>query len=323
MSITVQQIGYRGWAEAVEISNGLVRAVVVPSIGRIMHYGYTGEDNLLYENPNLYGQTLHDGKPLDENGQPVWAAFGGDRIWPSQEDMFDVINGHKRPPDHWIDGLPWEATLLETGVEIISQVSDYCGARVIRQIELTPNETHLSISQRMEKVKSAKKAELEPLPLTIWSITKIKPPSQTFVSLNPNSCFPEKLMVPFWGDYDNQAAKNCRLEGDVGIFLPDAVRLQKMGTDAPRWVAAIVDRTVIAEFFSYDPEAVYPDGGTSVTVFTCPDLTELECLSPLTKPNIGDAFEYTITWDLFQLPAELTTPQEKRQAAVKWLNSRQ
>ena len=320
MSIPVQRIEYRGWGDAVEIANGLVRVIVVPSIGRIMHYGYITQDNLLYENPDFYGQTLQNGKPLAENGEPVWATFGGDRIWPSQEDMFVAINGHHRPPDHWIDGLPWDAKPLENGVEITSPVSDYCGARVIRRIELTPDGTHVSISQRMEKVKPAGKTELEPLPLTLWSITKIKPPSQTLVSLNPNSCFPEKLMVPFWGDYDNQASKYCRLEGEVGIFMPDAIRSQKMGTDAPRWVAAIAGNTVIAEFFSYSAEAVYPDGGTSATIFTCPDFTELEVLSPMKKLNIGEAIEHDITWDLFQLPAELTAPAEKRQAAVEWIN---
>jgi hypothetical protein len=95
-----------------------------------------------------------------------------------------------------------------------------------------------------------------------------------------------------------------------------------MGADATNWIAGIIGRTVMAEFFSYQAHAVYPDGGTSATIFTCPTFAELECLGPLKKLEIGDSMEYQITWELFELPPDLTDPEQKRQKAVQWLNSK-
>ena len=39
--VTVEEIEYEGWARSIEIANPDVRLVVVPAIGRIMHYGFT------------------------------------------------------------------------------------------------------------------------------------------------------------------------------------------------------------------------------------------------------------------------------------------
>ncbi len=150
-----------------ELNNGIVRVIVVPSIGRIMHYGFIDGTNILYEDSTHFGKTLDQGSPLIQDGQPVWAAFGGDRIWPSEEGQFVVINGHKRPPDHWIDGLPWQCTLLENGVEITSPVSQYCGVQVTRRIQLSPVSSRVTIDQSMTKVQQAQRSDLEPIALTI------------------------------------------------------------------------------------------------------------------------------------------------------------
>ena len=45
--VTVEEIEYEGWARSIEIANPDVRLVVVPAIGRIMHYGFVGGENIL------------------------------------------------------------------------------------------------------------------------------------------------------------------------------------------------------------------------------------------------------------------------------------
>ena len=303
-SVSVRQIEYRGWDNAVELSNGQVQVVVVPQIGRIMHYAFVGHDNILFENPSLFGVTLDDGKLLQQDGQPAWATFGGDRIWPSEEDQFVVINGHKRPPDPWLDGFPWQATLLPDGVQITSGVSDYCGVQVTRFIRLKPDSAQVVVVQRMDKVKLAAKSELEPIPLTIWNVTQIRPPSLTMMPLNLDSVFDGRYLVPHWDDYDNRGGENVTVCGEIGLFVPDAVRNQKVGADATGWVAGIIGSTMMIESFEYDAKEVYPDGGTSATVFTCPDFAELECLSPLKPLEVGDNIEHTIVWDLVKLQSD-------------------
>src|SRR5262245_43962467 len=82
-SVTIARTNYHGWPEAYVMSNGKVTAVVVPAIGRVMQFGFAGEEGVFWENRALDGR-LADGQLL------VWAAkdwvnFGGDKTWPAPE----------------------------------------------------------------------------------------------------------------------------------------------------------------------------------------------------------------------------------------------
>ena len=157
--VTVEEIEYEGWANSIEIANPDVRVVVVPAIGRIMHYGLVGGENILWSDPKLHGQVLPDGQPnVDGEGQYTWTNFGGDKV--------------------------------------------------------------------------------------------------------------------------------------------------------------------MAEFFRRDGTQSYPDGGLSAEVYTCPDYTELELLSPWVYLQVGETLMHEIAWELHRLPAVAETPQARRQAAVEWLATR-
>jgi hypothetical protein len=318
--VKVRKIEYQGWKNSVEIANGQVRVVVVPAIGRIMHYGFADGENILWEDPQHYGKTLKGEPYRDEEGKFAWTNFGGDKVWPNQQSEFAAINGHAWPPDHFFDGGEHQAELLEDGVRLQSAVSQYNGARSVREIRLAAQGTRLSIRQRLEKVQPAAKEELEPLRYTIWNVTQIRPPEQTLYPLNPHSHF-DLRFHPF-GFQESTAMGNFTIKGDIGIFVPDAEKAQKTGADSDRWLAGIVGNTVIAEFFKRDSTQPYPDGGLSAEVYTCPDYTELELLSPWVRLQVGEALEHPIAWELYRLLAHLKTPEEKRGAAVEWLRTR-
>ena len=144
--VTVEEVEYEGWANSIEIANPDVRVVVVPAIGRIMHYGFVGGENILWSDPELHGQVLPDGQPnVDEEDQYVWTNFGGDKVWPNQQSEFVKINGHSWPPDHAFDGAVHEVELLPDGVVISSPVSEYNGARSVREIRLAEQGTRVEI----------------------------------------------------------------------------------------------------------------------------------------------------------------------------------
>ena len=111
-----------------------------------MHYGFVGGENILWSDPELHGQVLPDGQPnVDEEGQYVWTNFGGDKVWPNQQSEFVKINGHSWPPDHAFDGAVHEVELLPEGVVISSPVSEYNGARSVREIRLAERGTRVEI----------------------------------------------------------------------------------------------------------------------------------------------------------------------------------
>lgn len=319
--VNVKEIEYQGWKNSVEISNGDVRVVVVPAIGRIMHYGFADGDNILWSDPQFHGQVLPDGVPnLDEEGQFAWTNFGGDKVWPNEQSEFERINGHAWPPDHAFDGGVHEVKLLVDGVVITSPTSQYNGARSVREIRLADKGSRVEILQRVEKLAIAADEGLEPLRYTIWNVTQIEPPEQTFYPLNPHSHF-DMRYHPF-GFAESAAMGNFTIKGDIGIFVPDPVEAQKTGADSDRWLAGIIGDVAMAEFFRRDSTQRYPDGGLSAEVYTCADYTELELLSPWVYLEVGEAVEHPIAWELYRLPDGLQTPDARREAVVEWLNNR-
>ncbi|MDZ7317096.1 MAG: DUF4380 domain-containing protein [candidate division KSB1 bacterium] len=313
--VVVTKITYSGWPESYELRNAQVKVIVVPGIGRIMHYGFRNGPNILWTNPQYSGITLPSGQPYRENGALAWANFGGDKVWPTEQSKFPEINGYAWPPDHWFDGGRYDAEEIPDGVRIISGVSDFCGARCIREITLADSGTDLSIRQTIRKEKRARKASVEPIEFTIWNVTQIRSPLAALFNLNPNSSLPDGIR--FWSD---EARAQFYRRGSVGVFKPSPTVSQKAGADSDYWLAAIVDNVVIAEFFRRQP-GVHPDGDLSAEVYTSPQYTELELLSPLTKLSIGQEIHHDIVWRLYALPSSARTVEEKIEVAAGWLRS--
>jgi hypothetical protein len=314
--VQVRRINYRGWGNAVEMTNDSVRVVVVPAIGRIMHYGVLHSENILWENPEFFGAVLPTNGVLEKDGKMIWANFGGDRVWPIPENLFETVTGRRAPPDHWIDGGGCQSEILSDGVMLVSPVSRYVGVRCVREIRLSPKGSRLMIRQRMQKLQVGGKKELEPIPCTIWNIVQIRPPLEVLFQLNVVSRFPQKYSVFPWCP---EASKNVAVHSNVGVFVADSVKQQKVGADSPHWIAALVDKYVIAELFNADLTKEYPEAGATATSYTCPQFTELEVLSPVERLKVNDQTEYDIVWELYPLPSTAVTILEKRQEALRWL----
>lgn len=309
--VSIKPIEYNGWNGSYELDNGLVKVVVVPAIGRIMHYGFTDGDNVLWHDPSYYGKTLPYGQRLPNN---EWANFGGDKVWPTEQSQFPAINGHAWPPDHWFDGGAHQAEEIANGVKITSQVSKYCGAFVEREIALDPNSSELVIKQTIKKVREAENASVEPIDFTIWNVTQIRSPQMALLNLNPSSSLPNRIYT-----WSQEAASHLSVSGDVAAFVPGS-NSQKVGADSDYWLGAIVDNVVIGEFFRLQNGA-YPDGGLSAEVYTEPRYTELELLSPFASLGLGQTTQFDISWRLKKLSSDAKTASQKRSAAVEWLNS--
>ena len=310
----MQSINYRGWENSIELRNSVVRVVVVPAVGRILHYGFAGGENLLFVDPNHVGQVNTHPGPAIVDGEPGWVHYGGDRVWPTEEDRFEEVNGARRPPDHFFDGMRGRVEGDEAVLEC--EVSEFCGAKVIRRIALEPESTRLTIRQELIKVRLGRRTDLEPIPLTLWNVSTLRLPEQIFFPLNPESCFKDQVVVPAWPDQPNRGAENVTRERGIGVFLPNAVD-QKVGADAPGWIAGIVDDVVMVERFGFDPQAVYPDGGTRVTAYLNPSIGELECLSPLARLKPGESLEHTVVWELGRVGSG--GQKEKRRDALQWI----
>ena len=53
-SVPVKTVDYRGW-EAVQLDNGVARAVIVPGVARVMVFERAGGANLIWQDKALWG----------------------------------------------------------------------------------------------------------------------------------------------------------------------------------------------------------------------------------------------------------------------------
>jgi hypothetical protein len=161
--VTIRHVTYHGWTDAVRLSNGLVEAIVVPQIGRVMRFQFVGrpETDPLYEDPAWAGKS---GSKAD---LASWANFGGDKLWPSPQSAWP---GGTWPPDKAFDGDPYYAEAIPNGVRLISPVSPAFAARAFRSITMRPGQPRLYFQQKLVKDAHAPR----PFPIGVWTITQVR-----------------------------------------------------------------------------------------------------------------------------------------------------
>ena len=312
-SITVKTITYKGWQNAVEIKNEVIKLIVVPKVGRILHFSFINSENIFYENKELEGLKFIKGEYYKKENTFQAPNIGGNRVLPCSEDYFHLITGSRHIPDPYINASEYEVTFLQNGVYLKSPVSNLLGIQIIRKITIDALSYKVNIAQELIKIKPAKNKELDKIPLTIWSLSKIKTPNTSFTSISDNSIFKDGFTISKWPDAKNNAVENVSIDNKLLILKSSKDLPQKIGADAKNWVASYIDNTLFIESFNYEKDKNYPDKGTSVTIFGNDLFTELECLSPEKTLNVSESIQYNLSWNLIKV--------ENKSEAKKHLNN--
>lgn len=278
--ITVKRIPYRGWQDALVIGNGTVEAVVVPSINRVMQFRFVNEEGVFWENDALAGETV------DANVSG-WKNFGGDKTWVApQADWQSVTN--RKTPTVTFNAMPAAFTIRNNRIELVSQIDKDYGIRARRFISLDKRKPLMTIETFYEKLNG------EPRPVSLWIITQLKDPLGIFVPVPTESIFIlgyTKL---------RGLPPSLKLNNGLLSLTRDPEASHKIGSDSDRmiWVS---ERYVLLIAAPRVKDADYPDGGSSVEIYTSQDplaYVELETLSPLKTMRVGDTLSATNTYTL-------------------------
>jgi hypothetical protein len=299
--IKIKKIEYKGWKNAIEISNLEIKILVVPEIGRIMHFSFLDGQNIFYENEQLEGIELNTGEYFTENNIKQAPNLGGNRVLPCSEEYFDSLTGSRHIPDPFINASAYKTILLKNGILLTSPLSELLGIQIERSITISENGTDVSIKQKLSKKIAAQNTILEKIPLTIWSLSKIKTPNVSYLPIDTNSIFNAGFLIPKWPDAKNNAYINTAINNGVLELKSSEDLPQKVGADSKNWIAGYVDNSLFIEQFNFDTQTLYPDGGTSVTLFGNSLFSELECLSPEKKLHIGESICYDLHWSLLKV----------------------
>lgn len=307
--IKVRAINYKGWQKAVEISNSEIKLIASPETGRILFFGFVDSENIFYENTDLEGVTFNDGHYFTVNGKIEAPNIGGNRVLPCSEDYFHKITGSRHIPDPYINASAYTVDYLKNGIIIKSPISSLLGIEISRTITISERGTEVKIQQKLLKKKSAINKKLDKIPLTIWSLSKIKNPNISYSPIAKNSCFKNGFTISEWPDAKNNAVGNVSLNNDILTLKSTKELPQKIGTDSRNWIASFVNNTLFVEKFSFEENQTYPDSGTSVTIFGNHLFSELECLSPEKVLNINESIIYHLTWNLEKVKTEKDVKQ--------------
>ncbi|CAI8319910.1 MAG: Uncharacterised protein [Polaribacter sejongensis] len=298
-AIDINTVLYKGWKKTIAISNSEIKILVVPETGRIMYYGFVGGENVLYENSALEGVLFKTGEYYEEDTEIQAPNVGGNRVLPCSEEYFHLLTGSRHIPDPFINASSYDVTFLENGIVLESPISKILGIQIQRTITISEKGTDVAIQQELIKRIPAQNPIIENIPLTIWSLSKIKTPNCSYFPIHQESIFKDGYLIPVWPDAKNNAAINVTTDSAILKIKSSETLPQKVGSDAKNWIAGFFKKTLFIEKFTFEEKGVYPDNGTSVTIFGNNLFTELECLSPEKTLQIGERISYDLHWSLY------------------------
>jgi len=278
----MEKIAYNGWPECLRFENLLVDLVVTTDVGpRIIRYGYLGEENELNEISEDQGKT----------GGNQWRLYGGHRLWHAPESHVRTY-GPDNEPVEWQDHGDF--------VRLIQPLERNTGIRKELDIRLSPVDTHVRIVHRLHNT------NLWDVHLAPWALTVMASGGTAIIPMPPRGAHPAQInpvnSLTLWPYTDLSdprwiwGRQYVMLRHDPMVKVP-----QKIGARVPSsWLAYARRGHLFIKKFAYDPDAEYPDLGSTVEVFANDVFLELETLGPLQVIRPGSAIEHVEDWYLFR-----------------------
>ena len=292
----VDAVDFHGWP-AMALRNGRLEMVVVPAIGRIMSFGFTGDGGA--SDPLWRHGQLGPGLAPDENG---WINFGGDKAWPAPQADWQRVVGKGWPPPATFDARPHTATVRDgSHVETVSAVDPAYGLRVRRTASLFDDV--MVVDTAYEKVEGPR------VRVAIWTITQLASPDRVFALLPERSAFAggHRSLMP-------APPKDLRVDGRLLGLARDTNEKTMIASDADAllWVGPGRD-LLIEKAGTYTlvgdqrrptaPGAAQPDGARA-QIYTSPDgaepYVELELLGPLVDLAPGQGAMMSVRYRLLR-----------------------
>ncbi|MDX1950554.1 MAG: hypothetical protein SFY81_00125 [Verrucomicrobiota bacterium] len=276
---------FAGWNQSLRLTNSLVEVIIVPEVGRVMDFRWSGSsEGPFWINPLLLGKA-----PNPDSTE--WGNFGGDKTWPAPQSAWQQLTGRGWPPPRAFDSMAVMAKIEDNAVILTSPVDPHFGIQTQRRIWLDPDQPVMKIVTRYIKISGA------PSRVGIWIITQLDEPVQVYAPIAKPSLYPEG-----YNKQTDDLPLNFRKTGAFLAMTRNPRTGAKIGTDGTSllWVGQTdcvrIDSPRIAGL-------EYPDNNSSAEIWTNPDplpYIELELLGPLHTLQPGDQITQTNVYTLIK-----------------------
>jgi hypothetical protein len=305
--------GHTGDWFSVNVSNGIVSFLVVPSIGgRVMDLSL-GKTGVFYTNLRLRGKANSDSPGTEFS---LGRNYGGSKVWPAPQGWTSESEW-PGPPDPVIDcgAYDWRADVAPEAstVHLKSGHDEYTGLTMQRAITIGAGCSTVEVLHHMENTSR------RPVRWSIWQVTQVDA-AQGLEIFVPATGFHQ-----IFGDKPYSAVGLDAKENHVHIKYEDQVA--KLVVEATQGWFASLDRArgfVLAETFPLTPNTNYPDHapvafwisghgtftlhGDRVDMGTtpggCDPHVETEIMSSLTDLRPGESASLHTAWHLAAIDAE-------------------
>lgn len=298
MALSIKKIkNYKKWGwDAWVMKNDLITLAVVPAIGgRIMEYAL-GKHSLLYVNQDQLGKIYKPASDVD------WPNFGGYKIWPSPQKVWDW------PPPPNLDYGLYEAEIENETDESVtlllkSPVEEWktAGIRIERLITVKHDSTDIHLKETLINESDGDVA------LGVWDITQhiVNHPNKkdyqkfwAYFPLNPKSRYGKT------GVYFTEASEAWKGEVNDGVYgVQCHLDGQKIYSDCHEgWIAYTDHQTqlVMTKIFPNFHGKSYPENDARVAVCTNPKPAYLnvEVMGPIADLAPGESHSFSVDWGI-------------------------
>jgi len=277
----------RADVKSVTLSNDRVEVRVDLEHGLIIGFSLKGKPNLLWVNPNPISSP-------DRNSG--WINYGGEKLWWGPMTDWQSVKGRRLPPDEALDGA-WEIVHHSSDrLAICSGLSPWVGIRGEREISLVPNSDEILVRNKFTRHMPS------PQRLLLWTLNQLPPPQWCLLDSQP---------LPGEAPYVNRRPMFNPVPYVKIVPSSDSVRFDYneitpnlIGTRGS-WIAAIYEDYIFVQQVELIAAGEYLHG-ISVQLFSIAGFIELETLSALATPKVGESMSNTVRWRIFRRPTGLS-----------------
>ena len=286
-NVSISRVDFNGWKDSYMMRNDTTTLIYVPQIGRIMYYGLTNSDNVLWVNPDVAGKSF-DPASLGKN----WVNFGGDKLWPAPQSRWGW------PPSPTIDRGGSRVVILSGNRLLATGVVDEAlGIGFMREISLDPKNSKVTIKNTLV---NHNKLAVE---WAVWEVAQVDDPDEVVLPVSDNPKFTEKYHAL------NDAPLPLGMATLVGRevhFKRSPVASGKIGSDSTLgFIRGTFKRFQHPMTFTLSARReagkTYPDDDCSLEIYGNADpakYVEMEILSPITKIEPKKSYSFTTRWEL-------------------------
>ncbi len=294
----IQATEFLGWTNAYRLQNDRVEAVLVPALGRLVHFAPLEGASPFRLEPALQGKTPSEGE--------TFFNVGGDWFWPVAQARWAEISadGKDWPPPAPLADLPWTCSAWTDAegtacAQFTREYGEPLNISVSRLFCLAPDASALEVRQRIERTAASD------VPVVLWNVSQIAQADRIVLPVEEKSKFRGGLKALMGRKPSRKVLVRC---GDAAVYRVSPGAETKLGSDSPRgWIAAAKDTNLVLETVANAATGPYPDGGSVVEVYSNQGLgySEIETLSPELALEPGTVLENVLRIELSSTEAPL------------------